>query len=110
MTGRGAQWTDSLRRQLWPLPVFAVAVAVFLGTALPVLDAGVDGELPRAFVETAMARVGAPDPVAAATAMAAVVEGMIIQRVAVDPDAEVFALIDAVVRAFLPRECSRASK
>jgi hypothetical protein len=35
---------------------------------------------------------------------------MIIQRVAVDPDAEVFAPIDAFVRAFLPRECSRASK
>lgn len=64
----------------------------------------------RAFVETAMARLGAPDPVAAATAITAVGDGMIIQRVAVDPDAEVFAPIDAVVRAFLPHERSRASK
>ncbi|WP_247040414.1 TetR/AcrR family transcriptional regulator [Arthrobacter rhizosphaerae] len=64
----------------------------------------------RAFVETAMTRLGAPDPVAAATAITAVGEGMIIQRVAVDPDAEVFAPIDAVVRAFLPHERSRALK
>lgn len=56
----------------------------------------------RAFVETAMARLGASDPVAAATAITAVGEGMIIQRVAVDPDADVFAPVDAVVRAFLP--------
>lgn len=56
----------------------------------------------RAFVETAMTRLGAPDPVAAATAITAMGEGMIIHRVAVDPEAEVFAPIDAVVRAFLP--------
>ena len=57
----------------------------------------------RAFVETAMARLGAPDPVAAATAITAVGEGMVIQRVAVDPQADVFAPIDAVVRAFVPQ-------
>lgn len=47
MTGRGAQWMDALRTQLWPLPVLAVAVAVVLGTALPALDAAVDGQLPE---------------------------------------------------------------
>ncbi|GAB4100754.1 TetR/AcrR family transcriptional regulator [Sinomonas halotolerans] len=57
----------------------------------------------RAFVETSMARLGAPDPAAAATAITAVGEGMIIHRVAVDPDADVLAPLDAVVRAFLPR-------
>ena len=46
MTGRGVQWMDSLRTQLWPLPSLAVALAVFLGTVLPALDAGVDGGLP----------------------------------------------------------------
>lgn len=46
MSGRGAQWMDALRTQLWPLPVSAVALAVSLGTALPALDAAVDGELP----------------------------------------------------------------
>jgi len=56
----------------------------------------------RSFVETAMAGLGAPDPVAAATAITAVGDGMIIQRVAVDPDADVFAPIDAVVRSFVP--------
>ncbi len=46
MSGRAAQWMDALRTQLWPLPVFAVALAVVLGIALPALDAAVDGELP----------------------------------------------------------------
>lgn len=46
MTGRSAQWMDSLRTQLWPLPAVAVALAVVLGTALPALDAAVDGQLP----------------------------------------------------------------
>ncbi|WP_457963713.1 TetR family transcriptional regulator [Arthrobacter sp. D1-29] len=64
----------------------------------------------RTFVENAMASLGAPDPVAAATAITAVGEGMIIQRVAVDPDAEVFAPIDAVVRAFVPQHRGRAAK
>jgi DNA-binding transcriptional regulator YbjK len=61
----------------------------------------------RSFIETAMERFGAPDPGAAATAIAAVGEGMIMQRVTVDPDADVSTPIEAVVRAFLPREhCS----
>ncbi|RKO21639.1 DUF2254 domain-containing protein [Pseudarthrobacter phenanthrenivorans] len=47
MTGRGAQWTDFWRTQLWPLPALAVAFAVVLGTALPALDAAVDGQLPE---------------------------------------------------------------
>ena len=47
MTGRGAHWMDALRTRLWPLPVLAVALAVVLGTAMPVLDAAVDGELPE---------------------------------------------------------------
>lgn len=38
---------DSLRTQLWPLPMLAIALAVFLGTALPSLDAAVDGKLPE---------------------------------------------------------------
>ena len=38
---------DSLRTQLWPLPVLAVALAVLLGTALPALDSTVDGDLPE---------------------------------------------------------------
>lgn len=54
----------------------------------------------RSFVETTMERLGAHDPGAAATAITAVGEGMIIQRVTVDPDADVLAPIDAVVRAF----------
>ena len=59
MTGRGAQWMDSLRTQLWPLPVLAVALAVFLGTALPALDAAVDGELPENI--TALLFSGGPE-------------------------------------------------
>ena len=38
---------DSLRTQLWPLPVLAVALALVLGTALPALDSAVDGDLPE---------------------------------------------------------------
>lgn len=56
----------------------------------------------RSFVETAMERLGAQDPGTAATAITAVGEGMIIHRVTVDPDADVLAPIDAVVRAFVP--------
>lgn len=47
MTGRGAQWIDALRTQLWPLPTLAVALSVVLGTVLPALDAAVDGQLPE---------------------------------------------------------------
>ena len=57
----------------------------------------------RSFIETAMERYGAPDPGAAATAITAVGEGMIIQRLTVDPDVDVFTPIDGVVRAFLPQ-------
>lgn len=57
----------------------------------------------RSFIETAMEHFGAPDPGAAATAITAVGEGMIIQRVTVDPEADVFVPIEAVVRAFLPQ-------
>jgi uncharacterized membrane protein len=46
MNTRTAHWLDALRTQLWPLPVLAVALAVFLGVALPALDSAVDGELP----------------------------------------------------------------
>lgn len=31
---------------VWPIPVLAVVLAVFLGTALPTMDSAVDGELP----------------------------------------------------------------
>lgn len=54
----------------------------------------------RALAESGLAALGAPDPAAAATAVMAVCEGMIVHRIAVDPDAEVHAPIDAVVRAF----------
>ncbi|WP_227008332.1 DUF2254 domain-containing protein [Pseudarthrobacter sp. AB1] len=47
MTGRVDHWMDALRTQLWPLPVLAVALAVGLGTAVPALDAAVDGKLPE---------------------------------------------------------------
>lgn len=47
MNGLGARWMDSFRTQLWPLPAAAVAVAVILGTALPMLDEAVDGHLPE---------------------------------------------------------------
>ena len=47
MTGRVAHWMDAFRTQLWPLPVLAVALAVVLGTAVPALDAAVDGQLPE---------------------------------------------------------------
>ena len=63
----------------------------------------------RSFVETTMERLGATDPVAAATALTAVGDGMIIHRVTVDPDADVLAPINAVVRAFLPSRHDQAS-
>jgi DNA-binding transcriptional regulator YbjK len=63
----------------------------------------------RSFVETTMERLGSHDPAAAATAITAVGEGMIIQRMTVDPDADVLAAIDAVVRAFVPRRHKRTS-
>ena len=47
MNGRAARWKDGLRTKLWPFPVVAVALSVVLGTALPALDAAVDGKLPE---------------------------------------------------------------
>jgi DNA-binding transcriptional regulator YbjK len=61
----------------------------------------------RSFVETTTERLGATDPVAAATAITAVGDGMIIHRVTVDPEADVFAPINAVVRAFVPSRQTR---
>lgn len=63
----------------------------------------------RSFVETAMERLGALDPGTAATAITAVGEGMIMHRVTVDPDADVLAPIDAVMRAFVPFRHTGAS-
>ena len=37
---------DTVRSQLWPIPIFGVAVAVALGFLLPHLDAQIDGQLP----------------------------------------------------------------
>ncbi|WP_229229823.1 TetR/AcrR family transcriptional regulator [Sinomonas cyclohexanicum] len=54
----------------------------------------------RALAEAGMAGLGAADPAVAATAVMAVCEGMIMHRIAVDPEAPVFAAIDGVVRAF----------
>lgn len=59
MTGRGAQWMDALRTQLWPLPTLAVALAVVLGTVLPAMDAAVDGQLPESV--TAFLFSGGPE-------------------------------------------------
>ena len=39
---------DSLRTQLWPLPVFAVLVAIGLGVWLPMVDASVGDDMPEA--------------------------------------------------------------
>ena len=50
---------DSLRTQLWPLPLLAVALAVVLGTTLPALDSTVDGELPES--ATALLFSGGPE-------------------------------------------------
>lgn len=47
MNGSAAHWKDGLRSQLWPLPAFAVVLAVVLGTVLPAFDAAVDGRLPE---------------------------------------------------------------
>lgn len=47
MNGRAARWKDGLRTQLWPFPAVAVALSVVLGTALPALDAVLDGKLPE---------------------------------------------------------------
>lgn len=69
-------------------------------------DAAVQGPLLagrarfRALAEAGMTALGAADPSVAATAVMAVGEGLIMHRIAVDPDAPVYAAIDAVVRAF----------
>ena len=47
MNGSAAHWLDGLRSQLWPLPAFAIALAVVLGTVLPAMDSAVDGRLPE---------------------------------------------------------------
>lgn len=39
---------DALRTQLWPLPVFAVLVAIGLGVSLPLLDAAIGEDMPSA--------------------------------------------------------------
>lgn len=39
---------DALRTQLWPLPVFAVLVAIGLGVWLPLLDAAIGEDMPSA--------------------------------------------------------------
>lgn len=54
MTAWTTRW-DSLREgartQLWPLPAFAVLLAVGLGAALPRLDARVDDDLPASITD-----------------------------------------------------------
>lgn len=45
--GRVARWTDSLRSQLWPVPVAAIVTAVVLGMVLPALDAAVEDQVPE---------------------------------------------------------------
>jgi len=46
LNGRGAYWLDEVRARLWPLPAFAVALAVGLGIGLPAIDSAVDRQLP----------------------------------------------------------------
>lgn len=46
MRGYLERLKDGMRTQLWPLPAFAVVLAVGLGTALPALDAAVGEQLP----------------------------------------------------------------
>ncbi|MCO4253803.1 TetR/AcrR family transcriptional regulator [Pseudarthrobacter cellobiosi] len=60
-------------------------------------------------VEAAMAHLGAPDPAVAATAVMSVCEGLNIHRITVDPEAEVLAPIEAVVRAFVPAAGPKSS-
>ncbi len=57
----------------------------------------------RAFAEAALAALGAADPALAATAVMALGEGLIMHRLAVDPDADVRGAIDAAVRGFVDR-------
>ncbi|MHA7294216.1 DUF2254 domain-containing protein [Arthrobacter sp. HLT1-21] len=45
--GRLRSAADALRTQLWPLPVFAVVVAIGLGIWLPMVDAAVGDNLPE---------------------------------------------------------------
>ncbi len=59
MNSRAARVVDAVRTQLWPMPTFAVVVAVGAGMALPALDASVDGKLP-AFVSNLLFS-GGPD-------------------------------------------------
>lgn len=42
----GSRLSDSLRTQLWPLPMLGVTVAVAAGVLLPRLDARIDDGLP----------------------------------------------------------------
>jgi hypothetical protein len=52
VTGMAAGLRDSVRTQLWPLPVAGVAGALVLGVLLPHLDAHVDGSLPSGACRT----------------------------------------------------------
>jgi hypothetical protein len=57
----------------------------------------------RALAEAALARYGSTAPSVAATAVMAAAEGMIMHRLAVDPDAEVGEAMRLVVRAAVAR-------
>ncbi len=59
LNGRTARIVDAVRTQLWPVPAIAVLVALAIGTALPALDATVDGKLPESV--SALLFSGGPD-------------------------------------------------
>lgn len=73
MTGMAAGLRDSVRTQLWPLPVAGVAGALVLGVLLPHLDAHVDGSLPSWLTGVLFGG----DPGAARTVLAAVSSSLI---------------------------------
>ena len=59
MNGRTARIIDAVRTQLWPVPTFAVVLALVAGTALPTLDATLEGSLPP--ILSALLFSGGPD-------------------------------------------------
>lgn len=68
MTDLGAWVRESLRAQLWPLPIFAVIVAVLAGELLPRLDGHADASLPGWLSHS----IFGGDPDAARTVLSAV--------------------------------------
>ncbi len=71
--GRDSAFREGLQTRLWPLPVVGIVVAVVVGVAVPLLDAGIDGSLPSAV--SAVLFSGGPD--AARTVLSAVAGSLV---------------------------------